>query len=105
MAVYREQLAGPVPSFPAPLEARITAYLQGHCQVNASSGVYLSRPRCPAGARRIRLRVAAVHVTRAPGITQEPMMSGREGQMPSQGEEIADGIVNRRGTAGPAPPI
>jgi hypothetical protein len=29
MAVYREQLAGPVPSFPAPLETRITAYLQG----------------------------------------------------------------------------
>jgi membrane carboxypeptidase/penicillin-binding protein len=29
MAVYREQLAGPVPGFPAPLEARITAYLQG----------------------------------------------------------------------------
>jgi len=29
MGVYREQLAGPVPNFPAPLEARITAFLQG----------------------------------------------------------------------------
>ena len=59
MAVYREQLAGPVPRFPAPLEARITTYLlrtlpapdvaQGACRTRrpilAVSGFSMSAAR------------------------------------------------------------
>jgi penicillin-binding protein 1A len=61
MAVYREQLAGPVPSFPAPLEARITAYLQGRS--TSFRGVTLretKRPRARAlgaGEGRPQIRI------------------------------------------------
>jgi penicillin-binding protein 1A len=49
-AIYREQLAGPVPRFPAPLEARITAYLQGQ-SISADRGRTTERQGGPARAR------------------------------------------------------
>ena len=53
-AIYRDGLAGPVPSFPAPLEARITAYLQGTQPVLVAEGL----PNATATASRVNRDVA-----------------------------------------------
>ena len=39
LGIYRDQLAGPVPSFPASLEERITAYLEGNAPTLSAPGL------------------------------------------------------------------